>query len=76
MSACTVTTATSVGDQNPDGMVLGWNTTDKISFFGATPVLRQTAATAVDATTTTYSSTMGTAINAIITALTNLGLVA
>lgn len=81
-------TIKQLSDGNPDGTVLGQSSTDKISFFGATPVVRQsniTAVTTTASTTTTlaagYTTTaqadaIVTAINSIITALDNLGLTA
>ena len=64
---------TGMGPQS-DGVVTGYSALEKVGFFGATPVVRQAAATAFAAGDST--STMGAAINAINTALKNLGLVA
>lgn len=61
------------GARNPDGIKVGGASTDKVGFYGATPVVRQTAAT--DFTAGDSTSTMGSAINAINLALKNLGLV-
>lgn len=33
-----------LGDNGPDGTVLGYDETEKIGFFGATPVVKQTSA--------------------------------
>ena len=63
MSSCSVTTATSVGDQNPDGMVLGWNSTDSISFYGATPVVQPAAQAGIS---TSYGATLAAAVNGLI----------
>jgi len=63
-----------VTDNCPDGAVVGNASTSKVGFYGATPVVRQTAATAFAAGDST--STMGAAINAINTALKNIGITA
>lgn len=43
-----------VSDNNPDGVALGQSATDKISFYGATPVVQRTnsiqAASVISAT--------------------------
>jgi UDP-N-acetyl-D-mannosaminuronic acid transferase (WecB/TagA/CpsF family) len=69
-----------------DGAQLGGAATDKIGFYGATPVVRPTKATAVtttgaSSTTNAYGYTTAaqadaivTAVNAIIVNLTTLGL--
>jgi UDP-N-acetyl-D-mannosaminuronic acid transferase (WecB/TagA/CpsF family) len=75
-----------IGDGNPDGSIFGATSTEKISFYGATPVVRRTKATSVtttgaSSTTNAYGYTTAaqadaivTAINAIIVNLTDLGL--
>ena len=63
-----------VTDNCPDGAEIGKAASNKLGFFGATPVIQQTAATAFSAGDST--NTMGAAINAINTALKNLGLTA
>jgi hypothetical protein len=81
-----------IGTRTPDGAYLGGSSTDKVGFFGATPVVRQTAATAVGtAYQITAASTDGTSfgldssasmallcndVKAMHTALTNLGVMA
>lgn len=62
-----------LGDGNPDGTVLG-RSTDKVGFYGTTPIVQATVA----ATTTTTATTtaLQTDIDAIRTALQNLGLIA
>lgn len=64
-----------IGSRNPDGMKFGAASTDKISLFGATPVVRQTAPGALTPATDT-TATISTAVNLLTTALTNLGLIA
>jgi hypothetical protein len=55
----------------PDGCMIGKSATEKVGFFGATPVVQQaTVAAATDATTVI------TTANACRTALRNLGLMA
>ena len=61
-----------VGDDNPDGSVLGTDSGSKVGFFGATPVAQQSAITANAGTL----STTATQVNSILTALRNLGFVA
>lgn len=56
---------------SPDGCMIGGAATDKVGFFGATPVVQQnTVAAATDATTVIVTA------NACRTALRNLGLMA
>jgi hypothetical protein len=59
------------GARNPDGIKVGGAATDKVGFYGATPVVRQaTAAAATDA------ATVITLANALKTACDNLGITA
>lgn len=46
-----------LSDGGPDGTRLGQSTTDKVSFWGATPVVKQTGFAAIVATATTAMST-------------------
>jgi hypothetical protein len=76
-----------IGGNSPDGVCIGPETTDKVAFFAATPVAQQTGAAAVttaSATTTTQAYGFATAaqadgivslVNALRTALVNLGLI-
>lgn len=61
-----------LNSKNVDGQSFGQSSTDKISFYGATPIVRP----AVIATIATNDTTtnISVAVNAIITALRNLGL--
>lgn len=63
-----------VGTGVDDGVVMGRTATDKIAFHNATPIAQATVA----ATTTTTATTtaLQTDIDAIRTALQNLGLIA
>lgn len=60
-----------LSDKNPDGTMLGQSATDKVGFYGATPVVQPaTIADATDATTVIAKC------NAVIAALESLGLLA
>lgn len=59
-----------LGNGNPSGTSLGKATTEKISFFGVTPVVQQTGA--ASSSTTAQTTAL---VNAIRTALVNLGLI-
>ena len=60
-----------VGDNGPDGTVLGKSATEKIAFYGGTPAVQQaTAAAGTDAATTQALA------NALKLALDNLGVTA
>ena len=62
-----------LGDNGPDGTVLGSATTEKIGFYGlATPIV-QPSVTYPTATATT--ATNEAAIVSVVTALVNLGLI-
>ncbi len=62
--------AEQLSNGSPDGTVLGQGASDKIAFFGATPVVQQTgAAEGTDAATT---QTLAIAVR---TALVNLGVI-
>lgn len=63
---------TYLGDNGPDGMCLGLTATEKVGFFGATPVV-QVAMTAV-ATATATTTLNELKINRVIAALAALGL--
>lgn len=72
-------------DGAPDGAYVGQNASDKVGFFGTTPVAQQAVITAATNTTTTTSTTTALTVdldncrdklNEVITALKNLGLVA
>lgn len=57
----------------PDGHVLGQDASDKIGFYGATPIVQ--AAVAATTTTTATTTALQADIDAIRTALQNLGLI-
>jgi hypothetical protein len=64
-----------VSDNGPDGATFGASATEKVSLFGATPVVQQTAPSALTPATDT-TSTISTAVNTIRTALVNVGIIA
>lgn len=61
-----------LSDGNPDGTTLGQGSTDKIAFYGATPIVKPTV---VAPTTTATTATNEAAIVALEAALVNLGLI-
>ena len=60
-----------IGRNGSDGMCMGLSATEKIAFFGTTPVVQQTTST-----TATDAATAIAAVNALKTALDALGLTA
>lgn len=77
--------ARQLSDATVDGTVMGQSATDKIGFFGATPVVQQSKGTAYTKTTTTTTTTtaltvditaLGALVNTLRTALINVGIVA
>lgn len=63
-----------LGTGNDDGVIVGRSATDKVGFYGATPVVQAGAITAL--ATTPTATDIATAVNSIITALENAGIVA
>lgn len=63
-----------VGTGNDDGTVLGRSSTDKIGFYGATPVVRGSAVTTL--ATTPTATDIATAVNSIISRLQTVGVIA
>lgn len=76
-----------IGGNNTDGVCVGYATTDKVAFFGNTPVVQQTGSAAVitsSATSATLAFGFASAaqadaivslVNAMRTALVNFGLI-
>lgn len=64
-------TVKQLSDNNSDGTVLGQSSTDKIGFYGITPIVRP--ATVADATD---AATAITTVNTVIDRLQALGLIA
>lgn len=62
-----------VSDGNPDGAILG-RTSGKIAFYGKSPVTQAAAITTL--ATTPTATDIATAVNKIITALSNVGITA
>jgi len=90
MTAPNTTTTTMVeeiGKDQRDGILIGKTSSALVGFFGTSPVAQQSTATAVATTAATSTSPWGfsgstqanaivTAVNACLTALKNLGLIA
>jgi UDP-N-acetyl-D-mannosaminuronic acid transferase (WecB/TagA/CpsF family) len=55
----TVTTSQLIykGDKNPDGVTVGQTITDKVSFYGVTPVVQRASASQAAVVTTQHTST-------------------
>lgn len=66
-------TPLQVSDGRPDGCTVGQSATDKVGFFGATPVVQQTM-TALTTTSSTVASSVSVAVAEIQALLTTLGL--
>lgn len=62
-----------VANGNPDGTVVGTTASDKVGFFGATPVAQQAVVTV--ATASSLAQVI-TGVQSILTELKNLGLIA
>jgi hypothetical protein len=58
-----------------DGVQIGVSATEKVGFFGASPVVQQ-AATALTTTSSTVVTSVAVAVNEVIAALAALGLTA
>lgn len=63
--------AINLSNNASDGTVLGNSATDKIGFYGATAIVRATVSSGV----ATSSATTITSLQAVISALGNLGLI-
>lgn len=63
-----------LSDGGADGASFGQSSTDKISFYGATPVVKGAAVTTL-ATTPTFTD-IATAVNSIISRLQTVGIIA
>lgn len=66
--------ALQLSDGNTAGTSLGQSSTDKISFYGATPVVKGSAVTTL--ATTPTATDIATAVNSIISRLQTVGLIA
>ena len=90
MTAPNTTTTTMVeeiGKDQRDGILIGKTSSARVGFFGTSPVAQHSTATAVATTAATSTTPWGfagstqanaivTAVNACLTALKNLGLIA
>lgn len=65
-------TARQLSDGNDDGQVLGQSASDKVGLYGVTPVVQAAAI----ATRGSAATSLKTAVNSILTALRNLGVIA
>lgn len=63
-----------VGTGNDDGVVLGRSSTDLVGFYGETPVVQGSAVTTL--ATTPTATDIATAVNAIISRLQTVGIIA
>lgn len=72
--ASTITTNYLLNGDSTDGVQIGGAATNKVGFYGATPVVRAAAVTTIGNSAT--GTEIATAVNAIITALKNVGLTA
>jgi hypothetical protein len=64
-----------VGDGNPDGTIFGGSATEKIGFYGATPVVqRASSVQATLASSTDFAAAHAATLNEIVATLTALGL--
>jgi hypothetical protein len=62
-----------LGDNGPDGVVMGTGTSEKIGFHGATPIVQATVTAVATGAT---AATIVTTLQALQAALENLGLIA
>lgn len=67
-------TTKQLSDGGSDGTKLGQSSTDKVGFYGATPVVRGSAVTTL--ATTPTATDIATAVNSIISRLQTVGLIA
>lgn len=66
-------TIKELSDGGPDGTRLGQSSTDKISFYGATPIVKAAAVTTL--ATTPTATDIATAVNSLISRLQTIGLI-
>ncbi len=65
--------ATHLSDGNDDGCIFGQNSSDKIGFYGATPIVRPTSIAVITAGATTTAC--NAAVISIMAALNSLGII-
>ena len=66
-------TIKELSDGGPDGTRLDQSSTDKISFYGATPIVKAAAVTTL--VTTPTATDIATAVNSLISRLQTIGLI-
>lgn len=69
-----MSTPERLGAGDPDGSIHGYEATDKISFYGATPVVQRSGSFTALVPATDSTATISTLVNEIRTTLLNLGL--
>lgn len=62
-----------IGDNGPDGVSVGKSATEKVSFYGATPIVKPSVTWPNTGTATTTLNE--TKVNRLMVALVNLGLI-
>lgn len=69
---------TEIGEQEPDGVQFGLKATNKIAFYGATPIVQPIVGTTVasSASTTSLATSFNSLIEALSAAAGGLGLIA
>jgi len=72
--ASTVTSNYILNGDASDGALIGGAATNKVGFYGTTPVVQAAAITAI--ATNATGTAISVAVNSVITALKNLGLTA
>jgi hypothetical protein len=76
----TMASGATIGSTPTGGFTIGANAAQKLSFYGKTPVVQAPAVTAAPTQSATYVQTdvqsIATALNAVITALRNIGITA
>ena len=63
-----------LSDGTSDGVLMGQSAADKVGFYGKTPVVQASLVTAL--VTTPATTDIATAVNGVITALKNVGIIA
>lgn len=71
----TWTQITELSNRNADGTRLGQSATDRVGFYGATPIVQPAGATQAALTTTPTTAEIRDAVNGIRSALVALGLI-
>lgn len=64
-----------LSDNNPDGTLLGQSATDKVAFFGATPIVQPTSSDQAAITAGATTTACNTLVIALRKALVDLGII-